>query len=203
MEQCCKKMPKIINMKLVRECSKSFRRPAPPQENPDGPPPPTGSPSGPPPTGSTSGLLPTGSTNGPPPRGSTSGPLPTERTSGPPPTGRPSGPPPSGSPSATPPPPTGGALPPDEEDKEFGEKDGGEPVETLGDEQKSLTSGKIQCRPGVRACRGKYLVIASFDIPYLLKDKTSPTTACFPQYSIDRTIVIHNKFNFVHNCMLR
>jgi hypothetical protein len=67
MEQCCKKMPKIINMKSVKECLKSFRRPAPPQGNPGGPPPPTGSPSGPLPTGSTSELLPTESTNAPPP----------------------------------------------------------------------------------------------------------------------------------------
>jgi hypothetical protein len=51
MEQCCKKMPKIINMKTVKECFKSLQ-PAPPPGNPGGPPPPlptSGSPSGPPP----------------------------------------------------------------------------------------------------------------------------------------------------------
>lgn len=58
MEQCCKKMPKIINMKSVKECFKSLRPVPPPPENPGGPPPPTGSPSGP---------LPTGSPSGPPP----------------------------------------------------------------------------------------------------------------------------------------
>ena len=191
MEQCCKKMPKIINMKSVRECSKSFRRPAPPQGIPGGPPPPTGSPSGPPPTGSTSGLLPTGSTStsGPPPTGSTSGPLPT---------GSPSGPPPSTSPSTTPSPPTGGTPPPPrdvpppgDKGEEFGEKDVGKPVETLGDAQNSSTSGKIQRRPGGRPYKVKYLAITSFDIPYLLKYKTNPATACFPQSSIGRTILIH------------
>ena len=143
-------MPKIINMKSVRECSKSFRRPAPPQENPGGPPPPTGSPSGPPLTGSTGGPSPSTITSATPPS--------------------------STSPSATRPPPTGGTPPPPgdepspgEEGEEFGEKDGGEPVETLGDAKNSSTSGKIQHRPGGRKCKGKYWAVTSFEVPYLLK----------------------------------
>lgn len=46
--KCCKKMPKIINMKSVRECFKSIR-PAQPPEGPGGPPPSTEGPGGPPP----------------------------------------------------------------------------------------------------------------------------------------------------------
>ncbi|PNF18562.1 hypothetical protein B7P43_G08485 [Cryptotermes secundus] len=46
--KCCKKMPKIMNMKTVRECFKSIR-PAQPPGGPGGPPPPPGGPPPPPP----------------------------------------------------------------------------------------------------------------------------------------------------------
>jgi hypothetical protein len=48
MGQCCKKMPKIINMKSVRECFKNIR-PAQPPEGPGRPPPAAEGPGGPPP----------------------------------------------------------------------------------------------------------------------------------------------------------
>jgi hypothetical protein len=76
-------------------------------------------------------------------------------------------------------------------------------VETLGDAQNSSISGKIQHRRDGRACKGKYWAITSFDITYLLKYKTSPTTTCFPQSSIGRTTPTYNKFDFVYNCMVR
>ena len=79
-------------------------------------------------------------------------------------------------------------------------------METTGDAKtssSSSSSGKIQHRPGVRACKGTYLAITSFDIPYLLKYKTRPTSACFPQSSIGRTLSTHNEFDFEHNCMVR
>ena len=180
-------MPKIINMKSVRECSKSFRRPVPPQGNPGGPLPPISS---------TSRAPPTVSPSGPP---LSTSPSPTSPLS----TSSSATSPTSTSSSATPPPPTGGAPPPGEEGEEFGEKDVGEPVETLGDAQNSSTSGKIQHKRDGRAHRGKYWAIMSFDIPYLLKYKTSPTTACFPHSSIGRKIPTHNEFDFVHNCMVR
>jgi U5 snRNP spliceosome subunit len=144
MQQCCKRMPKIINMKSVRECLKSLRQ-EPPQGNPCGPPPPSGSPSGP---------LPTGSPSGPPP-------------------------PPQG----THPPGAGG-------EEEFGESDVEEPVETPGegDARNSSKSGKIQHRPGDKACKGMCLAVTSFDIPYLLKYKTSPAASCSPQSLIGRTV---------------
>ncbi|KDR17658.1 uncharacterized protein LOC110831545 [Zootermopsis nevadensis] len=56
--KCCKKMPKIINMKSVKECIKSMR-PVPTPGGPSGPPPPSGGPGGPPP--------PSGGPGGPPP----------------------------------------------------------------------------------------------------------------------------------------
>lgn len=154
MEQCCKRMPKIINMKSMRECLQSLRR-EPPQGNPCGPPPPSGSPSGP---------LPTGSPRGPPP-------------------------PPQG----TPPPGAGGG-------EEFGESDVGTPGEA--DARNSSKPGKIQHRPGDKVCKGRCLAITPFDIPYLLKYKTSTAASCSPQSLIGRTILIHNKFNFVQHCMV-
>jgi hypothetical protein len=76
-------------------------------------------------------------------------------------------------------------------------------VETLGDAQNSSTPGKIQHRPGGRACKGKYWAIMLFDINCLLKYNTSPTTTCFPQSSIGRTAPTYNEFEFVCNCMVR